>query len=76
MKLPRLAGGVNRVPAGGDFATAGVKPAFEISCQCTGRGRSLSCTCSWRSGGCSGSSTSRADGSWEAHHGCDAASPK
>ena len=27
MNLPRLAGGVNRVAAGGDCATAGIKPA-------------------------------------------------
>ncbi len=76
MKLPRLAGGINRVAAGGDRARDGVKPAFNISCHCNGPDKDLnwSCTCRWWGGGCWGYTDVYADGSWETGYGCYAKS--
>jgi hypothetical protein len=75
MNVPRLTGGVNRVPAG-DRARAGVVPAFQVSCHCNGPDKDLnwSCTCRWWGGGCWGWSDHYADGSWEAGYGCRAKS--
>lgn len=72
MNLPRLHGGVRREADGSDRRTAGVEPAFKVSCHCDGGGKQpvRSCTCEWLWGSCCGSSTSNADGSWEASHGC------
>jgi hypothetical protein len=74
MKLPRLATGVNRFASGGNYVTAGVKPAFKFSCSCRGPATNTpaSCTCEWSFGSCWGNYTSYADGSWERHRGCNA----
>jgi hypothetical protein len=72
MNLPRLGGGAHRDVSGRERATAGVEPAFKISCRCNGTPKQppRSCTCDWVWGACCGSSTSSADGSSETSYGC------